>query len=84
MIQKTPTQQAKTTMDNNTMYIAIAVIVAFIAVWFAFIAPAERRHNERKLEIVRKRIEKRNAAAAEQGSVAESGASQPEESSQNK
>jgi len=58
-------------MDANPVYIAIAVLVAFIAVWFVFIAPAERRHNERKLEMVRKQIEQRKQAAAEQRKVAD-------------
>jgi len=67
-------------MSGNAIYIALAVLVAFIAVWFLFIAPAERRHNERKLEIVRKRIEKRKAAA-EQDNAEEYGTSQTEKSS---
>lgn len=68
-------------MSGNAVYIAIAVLVAFIAVWFLFIAPAERRHNERKLEMVRNQIEKRKAAAAEQENAEKYGASQAGKSS---
>lgn len=45
--------------------LSTAVLVAFVAVWFFFVVPAERRHHERKLELVRKRIERHQAA--EQG-----------------
>ena len=41
--------------------LAIAALAAFIAIWFFFVAPAERRHHERKLEMVRKRIERRES-----------------------
>jgi hypothetical protein len=46
--------------------ISIAVLAAFVAVWFFFVVPAERRHHERKLEMVKKRIEKREAANRDQ------------------
>jgi len=39
---------------------AIAALAAFVAVWVFVVVPAERRHHERKLEILRKRIEERN------------------------
>ena len=39
--------------------LSAAVLVAFVAIWFFFVVPAERRHHERKLELVRKRIERR-------------------------
>jgi len=44
--------------------LAIAVLAAFIAIWVFVVVPAERRHHERKLEMVRKRIEQREAARA--------------------
>lgn len=46
-------------------YFAIIALAAFIAVWIFFVIPAERRHHERKLDLVRKRIEQREAALAE-------------------
>ena len=46
------------------VYAGIA-LAAFIAIWFFIVAPAERKHHERKLEAVRKRIEKREAAEQE-------------------
>lgn len=55
------------------IYLAIIALGAFIAIWFFFIAPAERRHHERKLEMVRKRIEQREAALAEQKRSVETG-----------
>ena len=45
-------------------YAAIALAL-FVAIWFFVVAPAERKYHERKLEAVRKRIEKREAAKQE-------------------
>jgi hypothetical protein len=45
------------------MAFAALALVAFIAIWFFIVVPAEKRHHERKLENVRRRIEKREAAA---------------------
>jgi len=47
------------------LLLSIAVLAAFVAVWFFFVVPAERRHHERKLEMLRKRIEKREATGQE-------------------
>ena len=41
------------------IYLAILALVAFVAIWFFFVVPSERRHHERKLESIRKQIEKR-------------------------
>jgi hypothetical protein len=38
---------------------AIVVLGAFVAIWMLFVIPAERRHHERKMELVRKKIERR-------------------------
>ncbi len=43
----------------NMFYWVIVVLGAFIAIWILFVAPAERRHHERKLELLQKKIEKR-------------------------
>jgi predicted MFS family arabinose efflux permease len=43
------------------MYWTIIVLGAFVAIWMLFVVPAERRHHERKLELLQKRIEKRQA-----------------------
>lgn len=43
----------------DLLYWAIIGLGAFIAVWVLFVAPAERRHHERKLELLQKRIDKR-------------------------
>jgi len=40
---------------------SIVILVAFVAVWLLVVVPAERRHHERKLEMVRKRIAQREA-----------------------
>ena len=44
------------------VYWAILGLALFIAVWFLVVVPAERRHHERKLALVRKRIERRQSA----------------------
>jgi hypothetical protein len=44
------------------IYTAMIALAAFIAIWFFIVVPAERRHHERKLESLRKRIEKRESA----------------------
>jgi hypothetical protein len=38
---------------------ALIVMGGFIAVWFLFVAPAEKRHHERKLAILQKKIDAR-------------------------
>lgn len=45
----------------NLIYWAIIVIGLFIAIWMLFVVPAERRHHERKLEVIQKKLEKRQA-----------------------
>jgi predicted MFS family arabinose efflux permease len=45
----------------NLIYWAIIGLGAFVAIWMLFVVPAERRHHERKLEIVQKRIKERQA-----------------------
>tara|TARA_Y100001934_G_C11835269_1_gene532510 strand:- start:171 stop:389 length:219 start_codon:yes stop_codon:yes gene_type:complete len=46
----------------NVIYIALLALAAFVAIWIFFVAPAERRHHERKLESLRTRIGKHQAA----------------------
>lgn len=41
------------------IYIALVVLAVFVAVWMMIVAPAERRHHERKLDALQKRIEAR-------------------------
>ena len=43
----------------SMVYWAIIGLGAFVAIWILFVIPAERRHHERKLEIIQRRIEKR-------------------------
>jgi len=33
-------------------------LAAFVAIWVIFVVPAERRHHERKMVLVRKKIER--------------------------
>ncbi len=56
----------------DLIYWAIIGIGLFVAVWFLFVVPAERRHHERKLEMIRKKLEKRQAQADENGDSATS------------
>jgi len=53
----------------NLIYWAIIGLGAFVAIWMLFVVPAERRHHERKLELVRKRIEERQARNDQDNSV---------------
>ena len=46
----------------DLMYWAMIVLVAFVAIWMLFVAPAERRHHERKLELLQKKIEQRQTS----------------------
>jgi len=41
------------------IYIAIIVLVVFIAIWILLVVPAERRNHERKLDSLQKQIKKR-------------------------
>lgn len=52
----------------NMMTWAIIGIGAFVAIWMLFVVPAERRHHERKLEMIQKRIEKRQAQTGPENS----------------
>lgn len=45
----------------DMIYWAILGLGAFIAIWFLFVVPSERRHHERKLEMLQRRIDKRQA-----------------------
>ena len=53
----------------NLIYWAIIGLGAFVAIWMIFVVPAERRHHERKLELVRKRIEERQARNSQDNGV---------------
>lgn len=43
----------------SILYWAIIVLGAFVAIWMLFVVPAEKRHHERKLEIIQKKLAKR-------------------------
>lgn len=47
----------------DMIYWAILGLGVFIAIWFLFVVPSERRHHERKLEMLQRRIDKRQAEA---------------------
>ncbi len=46
----------------DLMYWALAGLGAFVVIWILFVAPAERRHHERKLELLQKKIEQHQAS----------------------
>ncbi len=46
----------------DLIYWAMIVLGAFVAIWMLFVAPAERRHHERKLELLQKKIEQRQTS----------------------
>ena len=54
----------------DLMYWAMIVLGAFVAIWMLFVAPAERRHHERKLELLQKKIEQRQASNNKENSEA--------------
>ena len=41
------------------VYWALLGLALFVAIWLLFVVPAERRHHERKLALVRRKIEQR-------------------------
>lgn len=45
------------------IYWAMIGLGAFVAIWIFVVIPAERRHHERKLEIIQRQIEKRRSLA---------------------
>lgn len=58
-------------MDWTLVYGFLIAMALFVAVWFVFVVPSERRDHARKLEILQKRIaerEQRKQAADEQTS----------------
>ncbi len=65
----------------NLVYWAIIGIGVFVAIWMLLVVPAERRHHERKLAVIRKKMEKRQAQeGGEDGSLPQSSANANEES----
>ena len=54
----------------DLMYWAMIVLGAFVAIWMLFVAPAERRHHDRKLELLQKKIERRQASNNKENSDA--------------
>ncbi len=50
----------------DLMYWAIIGLGAFAVIWMLFVAPAERRHHERKLELLQRKIEKLKAGKAQE------------------
>ena len=51
-------------LDQTTTFVFISfiLIVIFVVIWVFVVAPSERRHHERKLEIVQKRLNRRQEA----------------------
>ncbi len=52
---------------------AIIGLGAFVAIWLLFVVPAERRYHERKLELLQKRIEQRQAQTDPENSDSSTG-----------
>lgn len=51
-------------LDQTTIFVFISFILIciFVVIWIFVVAPSERRHHERKLELVQKRLNKRREA----------------------
>ena len=57
---------------NGGLLIVIGVAAAVIAlVWFFFMAPLEKEMHERRMEMIRRKIEKRQQNAEDRGNSAE-------------
>lgn len=52
----------------NLIYTAILILAAFIAIWIFVVVPAEKRHHERKLEMLKKKIADREVVRQDAGS----------------
>jgi hypothetical protein len=53
----------------------LLVATALVAViWFAFVAPSERRYHEKKLQLLQERIEKRRLSLDEEAPKRQDGA----------
>ncbi len=65
----------------NLVYWAIIGIGVFVAIWMLIVVPAERRHHERKLAVIQKKLEQRQAQEGEEdGGLPENSANAKEES----
>lgn len=49
---------------TSLIAIAALVVVVFVAIWMLLVVPAEKRHHQRKLDALQRRIEIREAEAA--------------------
>ena len=49
----------------DLIYWAIIGIGLFVAIWFLVVVPSERRHHERKLQVIQKKLEKRRTQTDE-------------------
>lgn len=59
---------------NTGILVVLGLAIAVVAlVWFFFMAPLEKQMHERRLEMIRKKIEKRQQALGEQSDEEESG-----------
>ena len=56
-------------MTLNLITIATIALLVFGAIWFFFVVPAEKRHHERKMGLIQKKLEQREAQRLEIGSV---------------
>ena len=53
----------------NIIYTAILILAAFIAIWIFVVVPAEKRHHERKLDVIKKKIADREVGRQDAGSA---------------
>ncbi len=52
----------------NIVYTTILILAAFIAIWIFVVVPVEKRHHERKLEMLKKKIADREVVRRDAGS----------------
>jgi len=60
--------KAQGNKNVNIIYIAILILAAFIAIWIFVVVPAEKRHHERKLKMIKKKIAEREVVRQDAGS----------------
>jgi hypothetical protein len=54
-------------MDESLLFGFLIAMGLFVACWFAFVVPSERKHHERKLAVIQKRLAEKERLVASTG-----------------
>jgi hypothetical protein len=52
-------------MDESLLFGFLIAMGLFVACWFAFVVPSERKHHERKLAVIQKRLAEKERLGSE-------------------